>query len=61
MLFIGPPFLLVQGKRHAYKIHLGSGNILISPQDKYLCIVPSQGQVEKGREKLFLPFEDKAP
>jgi hypothetical protein len=27
-------FLLVQGKPHAYKIHLASGNILVSPQDR---------------------------
>lgn len=50
-------FLVVQGKRHAYKIHLGSGNILIKPQDKYLCIVPAQRQVDKDGGKLFLPFE----
>lgn len=50
-------FLIVQGKRHAYKIHLGSGNILIQPQDKYLCIVPAQSQVAKDGGKLFLPFE----
>jgi hypothetical protein len=50
-------FLVVQGKRHAYKIHLGSGNILISPQDKYLCIVPGQGQLDKASDKIFLPFE----
>ena len=50
-------FLIVQGKRHGYKIHLGSGNILIMPQDKYLCIVPAQGQVDKAGDKIFLPFE----
>jgi hypothetical protein len=50
-------FLVIAGKRHAYKIHLGSGNILIAPQDKYLCIVPAQAQVDKAGEKLFLPFE----
>ncbi|WP_217699034.1 DUF4132 domain-containing protein [Prosthecobacter debontii] len=50
-------FLVVQGKRHRYKIHLGSGNILIAPWDKYLCIVPGQGQVDKAEGKLYLPFE----
>jgi hypothetical protein len=50
-------FLIVQGRRHGYKIHLGSGNILIMPQDKYLCIVPAQGQVDKAGNKIFLPFE----
>ncbi len=47
----------MQGRLHAYKIHLCSGNILIAPQDKYLCIVPAQTQVDKAGEKLFLPFE----
>lgn len=50
-------FLVVRGKRHSYRIHLGSGNILIMPQDRYLCIVPAQAQVEKAGERLFLPFE----
>lgn len=50
-------FLIVEGKRHAYKIHLGSGNILIIPQDKYLCIVRAQAQVDRAGEKVFLPFE----
>ncbi len=50
-------FLIVQGVKHRYKIHLGSGNILIAPQDKYLCIVPAQAQVDRAGEKIFLPFE----
>jgi hypothetical protein len=50
-------FLIVQGHRHRYKIHLGSGNILIMPQDKYLCIVPAQGQLDKAGDKILLPFE----
>jgi hypothetical protein len=53
----GDHFLNVEGRRHRYKIHLGSGNILIEPQGKYLCIIPAQAQVDKTREKLFLPFE----
>ena len=48
-------FLRVEGKRRTYKIHLGSGNILMEPNDQYLCIVPKQGAVEK--EPVFLPFE----
>lgn len=47
-------FLLVQGDLRAYKIHLGSGNILMEPNDQYLCIVPGRGD-ETG--DLFLPFE----
>ena len=48
-------FLVVQGSLRAYKIHLGSGNILMKPNDQYLCIVPKQGQSDDG--KVFLPFE----
>jgi len=49
-------FLIVKGHRHNYKIHLGSGNILISPNDKYLCIVPGRGK-DKKLDQVFLPFE----
>ena len=48
-------FLVVRGKLRAYKIHLGSGNILMSPNDRYLCIVESRGKADTGN--LFLPFE----
>jgi hypothetical protein len=49
-------YLLVQGTRHLYKIHCGSGNILMSPNDKYLCIVPNQA-VRRDKEPISLPFE----
>ena len=45
-------YLRVQGRRNSYRIHLGSGNILIEPDDRYLCIVPA-----RGRAKVMLPFE----
>lgn len=49
-------FLVVRGDRRTYKIHLGSGNILMEPNDQYLCIVPdSRARVQQ--EGLFLPFE----
>ena len=48
-------FLVVRGKVRTYQIHLGSGNILMEPNDEYLCIVPSRGKA--GGEKVFLPFE----
>lgn len=48
-------FLVVRGSLRTYKIHLGSGNILMSPNDQYLCIVPSRGKTDTGN--LFLPFE----
>lgn len=49
-------FLVVRGELHTYKIHLGSGNILMEPNDQYLCIVPSR-KGEMGKDKLFMPFE----
>lgn len=48
-------FLVVQGQIRTYKIHLGSGNILMEPNDQYLCIVPSPRQLTAG-EQVFLPF-----
>jgi hypothetical protein len=49
-------YLLVKGKLRKYKIHMGSGNILMEPNDQYLCIVPERsGEASTG--KLFLPFE----
>ncbi|OIJ87197.1 DUF4132 domain-containing protein [Streptomyces colonosanans] len=48
-------FLIVRGDLRTYKIHLGSANILMAPDDAYLCIVAARG---KGGGKVFLPFED---
>ncbi|HEX9386053.1 MAG TPA: DUF4132 domain-containing protein [Anaerolineales bacterium] len=50
-------FLVVRGELRTYKIHLGSGNILMEPNDQYLCIVPSRKSGEMGKDKLFIPFE----
>jgi hypothetical protein len=37
-------YLRVRGKLNTYKIHIGSGNILIESDDRYLCIVrPAAG------------------
>jgi len=49
-------FLIVDGKRHSYKIHLGSTNILILPNDRYLCIVPGRGK-DRNTDDIHLPFE----
>ena len=46
--------LVVRGKLRTYKIHIGSGNILMEPNDQYLCIVPN-ARDEAG--SAFLPFE----
>ncbi|MBD3637009.1 MAG: hypothetical protein HUJ25_06650 [Crocinitomicaceae bacterium] len=48
-------FLVIKGKLRTYKIHIGSGNILMEPNDQYLCIVPD-GKAQKG-DKVFLPFD----
>ncbi|MFT5800822.1 MAG: hypothetical protein ACI956_000627 [Nonlabens sp.] len=48
-------YLVVRGDIRTYKIHIGSGNILMEPNDQYLCIVPNRKE-EKGN-KVFLPFE----
>ena len=45
-------FLIVRGDRATYKIHLGSGNVMMEPGSRYLCIVPARGPFH-----LFLPFE----
>jgi hypothetical protein len=49
-------FLVVRGQLRSYQIHLGSGNILMTPNDQYLCIVPKQSAVA-GDGNVFLPFE----
>jgi Domain of unknown function (DUF4132) len=48
-------FLVVRGDIRTYKIHLGSGNILMAPNDQYLCIVAKQ--TVAGGDRVFLPFE----
>ncbi len=49
-------FLVVKGKLRTYKIHIGSTNILMLPNDQYLCIVPDRSQKDVTG-KLFIPFE----
>ena len=49
-------FLVVQGKLRTYKIHIGSTNILMLPDDQYLCIVPDRSK-KSVTDKLFIPFE----
>ncbi|MEV4580243.1 DUF4132 domain-containing protein [Nonomuraea jabiensis] len=47
-------FLVVRGDLRTYKIHLGSANILMEPNDAYLCIVAAR----VPQAGLFLPFEE---
>jgi hypothetical protein len=48
-------YLSVRGDLRTYRIHIGSGNVLMSPDDRYLCIVTAR---DPRAEKLFLPFEN---
>lgn len=47
-------FLVVRGELHEYRIHLGSGNIIMEPGSRYLCIVQGAGDTAAN---LPLPFE----
>jgi hypothetical protein len=49
-------FLEVRGDLHTYKIHLGSGNIIMD-DGRYLCIVPGPGA---WGTSVPLPFEGDA-
>ncbi|HEX6345522.1 hypothetical protein [Umezawaea sp.] len=42
----------MKGDRRTYKIHLGSGNTMIEPHNRYLCTVP-----KAERTETYLPFE----
>jgi Domain of unknown function (DUF4132) len=48
-------YLRVRGDLRTYKIHLGSANVLMEPNDEYLCIVRDR---TKPGERVLLPFED---
>jgi hypothetical protein len=43
------------GKLRTYKIHLGSSDVLMEPNDKYLCTVPAR---PTGQRRVYLPFPD---
>ena len=53
-------FLAVKGHHQTYKIHIGSGNILMEPNDQYLCIVPDRSSKTMGGGEVYLPFEGDA-
>ena len=50
-------WLYVKGSLRTYKIHLGSTNILMEPNDAYLCIVPQARSVDAAGGEVYLPFE----
>ncbi len=47
----------MRGDLLTYKIHLGSGNILMSPNNQYLCIVPDRSSTTAATGAIYLPFE----
>ena len=49
--------LVVRGESREYKIHLGSGNVLMEPGTRYLCIVRGGGD---SAAAVPLPFEGDA-
>jgi Domain of unknown function (DUF4132) len=50
-------FLRVRGELGTYRIHLGSGNVLLEPGGASLCITPATGPAA-GSDTAFLPFEE---
>ncbi len=48
-------YLHIKGSIRDYKIHMGSGNILMEPNDQYLCIIPDISK--RKLQKIFIPFE----
>jgi hypothetical protein len=53
-------FLRVEGRLRSYKIHLGSANVLMEPNDQYLCIVPDRRAEARSGLDVKLPFEGDA-
>jgi hypothetical protein len=49
-------FLVVHGDLHDYKIHLGSGSAVMSPDNTYLSITPEQA-ASAGEGDAFVPFD----
>jgi hypothetical protein len=48
-------WLLVQGKKHLYRIHLGSAAVHIGEQRQHVCIVPASSSATA--DAAWLPFE----
>jgi hypothetical protein len=47
-------YVRVRGNRATYKIHIGSANIMVEPDDRYVCIVATSTGASK---RIMLPFE----
>lgn len=54
-------FLHIEGRLRRYKIHLGSGNVLMSPNNQFLCVVADKAALYPRRHSgVRLPFEGDA-
>ncbi|MFD8011879.1 DUF4132 domain-containing protein [Streptomyces sp. NPDC058955] len=51
-------FLRVRGRMGAYRIHLGSGNVLMEPSEVYLPVTADRSRAAGRAAKVFLPFEE---
>ena len=47
-------YLRVRGESNEYRIHLGSGNVIMEPGSRYLCIVRGSGDTAS---RVALPFD----
>jgi hypothetical protein len=50
-------YLIVSGTIRTYKIHIGTGNIMMEPEGRYLCIVPRSIAEKPANGRVLLPFE----
>jgi hypothetical protein len=46
--------LVVEGKLRTYRIHLGSGNVMMEPDSQFLCIVQDRSE---AAGQVWLPFD----
>lgn len=52
-LSLDESYLKVQGVRHGYRIHLGSGAVIMDGTRQHICIVPDRGK----SVRMTLPFD----
>jgi len=55
-LRIEAPFLHVRGDLREYRIHFPSGDVLMEPDDCYLCLLTDEASQEAAG-RVFVPFE----
>lgn len=50
---LGDRYVRIRGSLATYRVHIGSSNVLIEPDDRYLCIVPKS----RTAKLPMLPFD----